>query len=79
MVRLGEARFDSGGDPPMTLRLYIPIDAGALAGSAVPTAAARQNFAIEVVRTGCAGFIGSSQLTRFPKDFGAPPRLQAAE
>jgi hypothetical protein len=79
MVRLVEARLDPGGDPAMTLRFYIPIDAGALAGSAVQTAAAQQNLAIEVVRTGRAGFIGSSQLTHFPKDFGAPRRLQAAE
>jgi hypothetical protein len=49
MVRLGEARFDPGGDPAMTLRLYIPIDAGALAGSAVQTTTARQKLAIEIV------------------------------
>jgi hypothetical protein len=63
----------------MTLRLYIPIDAGSPAGSAVEIATAQQNLAIDIVRTGRAGFSGSSQLTRFPKDSGAPPRLQAAD
>jgi hypothetical protein len=69
----------------MTLRFDIPIDAEALAvggeevGSAMQTAAARQNVAIEVVRTARVGFSGSSQLTHFPEDFGAPPRLQVAE
>jgi hypothetical protein len=67
----------------MMLRFYIPIDALAVGagqvGSATQTAAARQNVAIEVVRTARAGFIGSSQLTHFPEDFGAPARLQAAE
>ncbi len=63
----------------MALRFYISIDPiDTLAGSAVETVAARQNLAIEVVRTGRAGF-GSSRLTHFPKDFGAPPRSQAAE
>ncbi len=51
----------AGGDPAMTLRLYIPIDAAALAvgagqvASAISAAAARQKVAIEVVRTGSRG------------------------
>ncbi|HMK71462.1 MAG TPA: formate dehydrogenase, partial [Xanthobacteraceae bacterium] len=45
----------------MTLRLFIPADAGALAvgadevASALGAAAARQNVAIEIVRTGSRG------------------------
>jgi formate dehydrogenase iron-sulfur subunit len=45
----------------MTLRLYIPIDAGALAvgagqvANAISAAAARQQVAIEIVRTGSRG------------------------
>jgi hypothetical protein len=53
----------------MTLRLYIPIDAGALAGSAVEIATARQNLAIEI------GFSGSSQLTRSPQRLRRPATL----
>jgi formate dehydrogenase iron-sulfur subunit len=45
----------------MTLRLYVPIDAAALAvgagqvASAISAAAARQNIALDVVRTGSRG------------------------
>ena len=45
----------------MTLRLYIPIDAAALAvgagqvASAISAAAARQNIALDIVRTGSRG------------------------
>jgi formate dehydrogenase iron-sulfur subunit len=45
----------------MTLRLYVPIDAGALAvgsgqvAAALQAAAARQNVAVELIRTGSRG------------------------
>jgi formate dehydrogenase iron-sulfur subunit len=45
----------------MTLRLFIPIDAAALAvgagqvASAISAAAARQNVALDIVRTGSRG------------------------
>jgi formate dehydrogenase iron-sulfur subunit len=51
----------------MTLRLFIPVDAGALAvgaeevAAAIGAAAAQRKVAVEIVRTGSRGLIGSSR------------------
>jgi formate dehydrogenase iron-sulfur subunit len=68
----------------MTLRFYIPIDEGALAvgagqvGSATQTAAARQNVAIEVVRTARAGFYWFEPIDPFPRRFRRPGALASS-
>src|SRR5208282_1160548 len=60
-ARSWPARHLAGGGAAMTLRLFIPADAGALAvgaeevAAALRAAAARQKVAVDVVRTGSRG------------------------